>query len=76
MSGRLAFPKELGATSVVGLSRPRRGMVSEELLSRSEVLAGENGVVRAGEGLLGGQALDFCGASVPVTFMGDGRRRK
>lgn len=51
-------------------------MGSEESLSRSEVLAGEDAVVRAGKRTLGDQALDFSAVFGPVIFVRDGRRRK
>lgn len=51
-------------------------MGSEESLSRSEMLAGEDGVVRAGKRTPGDQALDFSAAFGPVMFVRDRRRRK
>lgn len=75
-SGLLAFSGGFGGASVEGAPGPRGGVGSEELLPRSEMLAGEGGVVRAGMRTPGGQALDFAAAFGPVIVVRDGRRRR
>lgn len=46
-------------------------MVSEELFPLSEMRGGEDALVRAGEGSLGGRTRGFSVTLSPVTLMGD-----
>lgn len=52
------------------------GVVSEESFPLSEMLAGEDAVMRAGKGSTGGRVLGVSVVVSPVTSMGDGRRRQ
>lgn len=60
----------------MGLPGFRGGTVSEAALPGSEMLAGENAVVRAGKGSLGGRLVDASVVFSPATVMRDAGRRK
>lgn len=64
----LTLFKEIRGTLVEALSVLRDFLViiSEESFSLSEVLAGENAVVRAGEGCLEAEVLEYSAAFHPV----------
>lgn len=73
--GPLELSGRLGGTPVVAPPWRRDGMASRGSLPWSKVLAGEDAVVRAGEGTVGDHTLGSGAVSIPVTAVGEGRGR-